>query len=129
MTTQRKTVSGSSLRDINTTGVICGVAQPAFTIRVTIRQEPAAGTTGTRLRAATDPEPRLPEAATKENVEARAEQALQPGAIAFVMTDAPDGPQRPIRHGFLEHVFFDGDLELRLWWEADGPLHKAVIEL
>jgi hypothetical protein len=117
MTTERKTESGSSLPDISATGITCGVAPPAFTLRVTLRNEPAADTTGTR----TDSVP--------SSAEARAEQALQPEPIAFVMADAPDDPQRPIRHGFLEHVFFDGDLELRLWWEADGPLHKAAIEL
>jgi hypothetical protein len=58
-----------------------------------------------------------------------AEQAQQPEPIAFVMADASGDPQRPIRHGLLEHVFFDGDLELRLWWEAEGPLGKAGIEL
>jgi hypothetical protein len=41
----------------------------------------------------------------------------------------PSAARQPVRHGLLEQVFFDGSMQLQLWWEGEGHLHPAAIEL
>jgi hypothetical protein len=103
MTSQRKTDAEGRVRDVNAANVASRPTPSAFTLRV--------------ARQAAQPPP----------VPARAAKVQDP--IERVMEEAPTDPRRPVRHGLLEQVFFDGDLELRLWWESDSPLSKSSIEL
>jgi len=115
MTTQRKTESDSSGRSISGPGIVRRVAPPPF-IRVPIRKKPVEPS----------PPPGDPEKPTSE---VPGDPAPPSDPIAFVTVDGPENPGQPVRHGLLEHVFFDGDLELRLWWEADAPLNRSAIKL
>ncbi len=115
MTTQRKSESDSSVRDISAPRLTGRVAPPPF-IRVPIRKEPV------------EPGPPAKDPG-KATAQVPGNPAPPSDPIAFVMADAPEDPRRPVRHGVLEHVFFDGHLELRLWWEAESPLSKSAIEL
>lgn len=52
--------------------------------------------------------------------------------VEQVVRDQPidqSGARHQVRHGLLEQVFFDGSMQLQLWWESEGHLHPAAIEL
>jgi hypothetical protein len=71
------------------------------------------------------------------NVQPPGPRPLPPMLPAEARQPAPEPaaarPEEPGRHqvrqGVLEHVYFDGPMQLELWWEGEGLPHPGAIEL